>query len=173
MSKKDKVSNERKNLHRLAGEFLVASRLTQRGYMVALQWGTTIGYDILVFDKQKHVAYLEVKASASNSRSWALQKKYASPRDDAIPPDRRFVCCVDLAVKDEEPNVYVFPAKVVAEGLHYFFSDKFPDSPTYHLSLDRKPQGKTKDPGVKTVGEYIDAESWLERYDKLGIEKTV
>ena len=46
-----KVSNERKNLSRLAGEFLVASRLTQRGYMVALQWGTTIGYDILVFDK--------------------------------------------------------------------------------------------------------------------------
>jgi hypothetical protein len=30
-----------------------------------------------------------------------------------------------------------------------------------------------KDPGVKTVGQYIDAESWLERYDKLGIEKTV
>src|SRR5437667_11336142 len=80
MGKKDKVSNERKNLHRLAGEFLVASRLTQRRYMVALQWGTTIGYDILVFDKQKNVAYLEVKSSASNSRRWVLQKKYASPR---------------------------------------------------------------------------------------------
>ena len=48
-----------------------------------------------------------------------------------------------------------------------------PNSPGYHLSLDFKPQGKTKDPGVKTVGQYIDAESWLERYDKLGIEKTV
>ncbi|MBW7657657.1 hypothetical protein K1I42_10195 [Hydrogenophilus thermoluteolus] len=44
-----RVSNEKKNLNRLAGEFLVASRLTQRGYMVTLQWGTTIGYDILVF----------------------------------------------------------------------------------------------------------------------------
>ncbi|HKC01386.1 MAG TPA: hypothetical protein VKD23_21560 [Terriglobales bacterium] len=48
---KSKVRNEKKNLSRLAGEFLVASRLTQRGYMVALQWGTTIGYDILIFDK--------------------------------------------------------------------------------------------------------------------------
>jgi len=52
----EKVSNERKNLSRLAGEFLVASRLTQRGYMVSLQWGTTIGYDLLVFDKEGNVA---------------------------------------------------------------------------------------------------------------------
>jgi hypothetical protein len=170
MSKKAKVSNERKNLHRLAGEFLVASRLTQRGYMVALQWGTTIGYDILVFDKKKHVAYLEVKSSASNSRRWVLQKKYASPRDDAIPADRRFVCCVDLAVTNCEPKAYLFPADVVAKGLNYFFSGKFPNSSSYHLSLDFKPQGKTKVPGVETVGEYINAESWLERYDRLGVE---
>ena len=53
-----RVSNEQKNLNRLAGEFLVASRLTQRGYMVTLQWGTTIGYDILVFDKAGNVAFL-------------------------------------------------------------------------------------------------------------------
>ncbi|HEV7373574.1 MAG TPA: DUF3883 domain-containing protein [Pyrinomonadaceae bacterium] len=108
MAKKEKVSNERKNLHRLAGEFLVASRLTQRGYMVTLQWGTAIGYDILVFDKRGHVAFLEVKSSASNSRRWVLQKKYASPRKDAIPLDRRFVCCVDLAIIGREPNVLSF-----------------------------------------------------------------
>ena len=56
-----KVTTEKKNLNRLAGEFLVASRLTQRGYMVALQWGTTIGYDILVFDKAGNTAFLEIK----------------------------------------------------------------------------------------------------------------
>jgi hypothetical protein len=167
MGKKAKVSNEKKNLHRLAGEFLVASRLTQRGYMVALQWGTTIGYDILVFDKQENVTYLEVKSSASNSRRWMLQKKYASPRDDSIPPERRFVCCVDLAVTNCEPHVYVFPAVKVAAGLQYFFSGKFPNSPSF--SLDYKPQGKTKVPDVKTVGEHIDAEAWLERYDALGV----
>jgi hypothetical protein len=170
MAKKDKVSNERKNLHRLAGEFLVASRLTQRGYMVTLQWGTAIGYDILVFDKQGHVAFLEVKSSASYSRRWVLQKKYAHPEDDAIPLDRRFVCCVDLSVIGREPDVYIFPAKVVAGGLHYFFSGKFPNSSSYHLSLDFKPQRKTKEAGIKTVGEYIDAQKWLERYDALGIE---
>lgn len=56
-----RVSNEKKNLNRLVDEFLVASRLTQRGYMVTLQWGTTIGYDILMFDKAGHAAFLEAK----------------------------------------------------------------------------------------------------------------
>jgi hypothetical protein len=143
MAKKDKVPNERRNLHRLAGEFFVASRLTRRGYMVTLQWDTAIGYDILVFDKQGHVACLEVKSSASKSRRWVLQKKYASPREDATSPERCFACCVDLAVAKREPDAYVFPAKVVADGLHYIFSGKFPNRPSYHLSLDYKPQGKT------------------------------
>ena len=63
-----------------------------------------------------------------------------------------------------------FPQDVVAKGLHYFFSGKFPNSSSYHLSLDFKPQGKTKVSGVETVGEHINAESWLERYDRLGVE---
>jgi hypothetical protein len=169
----DKVSNERKNLHRLAGEFLVASRLTQRGYMVTLQWGTAIGYDILVFDKLGHVAFLEVKSSAAYFRRWILQKKYASPEEDAIPLNRRFICCVNLALTGQEPDVYVFPASIVSKGLHYFFTSKFPKSLSYHLSLDFKPQGKTKLHDVKTVGEYIDADSYLDRYDVLGVEPVV
>jgi hypothetical protein len=72
-----KVSNERKNLHRLAGEFLVASRLSQRGYMTALQWGNVISYDMLVFDKLGQSAFLEVKASA---RTRAVGSSKASTR---------------------------------------------------------------------------------------------
>ncbi|MHB8629889.1 MAG: protein NO VEIN domain-containing protein [Aggregatilineales bacterium] len=34
--------------------------------MVALQWGTTIGYDILAFEKQGKVAYIEVKSTMSS-----------------------------------------------------------------------------------------------------------
>ena len=102
-----------------------------------------------------------------------LQKKYASPRNDAISPECRFVSCVDLAIAGREPGVYVFPGRVVADGLHYFFSGKFPNSSSYHLSLDYKPQGKTKAPDVKTVGEYIEARSYLERYEALGIEPVV
>jgi hypothetical protein len=98
-----------------------------------------------------------------------LQKKYATPRDDAIPAERRFVCCVDLTVVNGEPNVYVFPAAKVSAGLNYFFSGRFPKSSSYHLSLDFKPQGKTKLPEVKRVGEYIDSESFLEQYDLLGV----
>ena len=165
---KSKVTNEKKNLSRLAGEFLVASRLTQQGYMVTLQWGTTIGYDILVFDKAGQVAFLEVKSTASNRRRWVLQKKYADPRNDAIPADRRFVCCVDLTV-GASPEVYVFPAGVVADGLHYFFGNRFPKSPSYHLSLDFKPQGRTREPGVQTVGQHLQAEKFLDAYDALGV----
>jgi hypothetical protein len=168
--RKAKVSNEKKNLHRLAGEFLVASRLTQRGFMITLQWGNTISYDILVFDKKGRVAFLEVKATASNPRRWVLQKKYASPRSDSIPLERRFVCCVDLAVRHGEPAIYVFPAATVAKGLHYYFNGRFPRSNSYHLSLDFKPQGRTKLPAVKTVGEHISAETYLENYEQLGVD---
>ncbi|HEY1861384.1 MAG TPA: hypothetical protein VGG61_13575 [Gemmataceae bacterium] len=167
---KQKVSNEKKNLNRLAGEFLVASRLTHRGYMITLQWGTTISYDILVFDKKGHVAFLEVKSTASHARRWVLQKKYANPQSDSIPLERRFVCCVDLTNRQREPRVYVFPASVVASGLHYYFNSRFPNSDSYHLSLDFKPQGRTKLPGVLSVGEHIDSESYMEKYEALGVE---
>ena len=169
--RKARVSNERKNLHRLAGEFLVASRLAQRGYMITLQWGTTVSYDILVFDKQGKVAFIEVKSAAANSRRWMLQRKYAEPGKDAIPLAKRFVCCVDLSVTGREPDVYIFPAEVVAKGLHYYFNSRFPSSPSYHLSLDFKPQGKTKDPTVRTVGEYIRANDYLDDYQGLPVDR--
>lgn len=167
-TKKRRVSNERKNLNRLAGEFLVASRLTQRGYMVSLQWGTAISYDILAFDKQGNVAFIEVKSTASYPRRWVLQSKYAHPRNDAIPLEKRFVCCADISSKESEPTVYVFPASVVAKGLHYYFNSKFPNSTSYHLSLSFKPQGKSKS-DVQTVGEFIDAPKYLEAFGALGL----
>jgi hypothetical protein len=128
MTSADRVSNEKKNLNRLAGEFLVASRLTQRGYMVTLQWGTTISYDILAFDKHGNVAFIEVKSTASYPRRWVLQSKYANPQTDTIPLERRFVCCVDISSKEREPSVLVFPASVVAAGLRYYFNSRFANS---------------------------------------------
>jgi len=169
MASGDRVSNEKKNLNRLAGEFLVASRLTHRGYMVTLQWGTTISYDILAFDKLGKVAFLEVKSTASYRRRWVLQSKYANPREDAIPLERRFVCCVDLSDKEREPSVHVFPASVVASGLHYYFNSRFPQSASYHLSLDFKPQGQSKQ-DAKTVGEFIGEREFLENFGSLGLK---
>ena len=168
MATADRVSNERKNLNRLSGEFLVASRLTQRGYMITLQWGNTISYDILAFDKQGRVAFIEVKSTASYPRRWVLQSKYANPRTDAIPLERRFVCCVDISSREHEPSVHVFPASTVASGLHYYFSSKFPNSDSYHLSFDFKPQGQSKQ-DVKTVGQFIEEEKYLENFSILGI----
>jgi hypothetical protein len=166
MTSADRVSNEKKNLNRLAGEFLVASRLTQRGYMVTLQWGNTISYDILAFDKQGKVAFIEVKSTASYPRRWVLQSKYASPGTDAIPLETRFVCCVDISSKEHEPSIHVFPASIVASGLHYYFNSKFPNSASYHLSLDFKPQGQSKQ-DVKTVGQFIEEEKYLESFSSL------
>lgn len=165
----DKVSNEKKNLNRLAGEFLVASRLTQRGYMVTLQWGNTISYDILVFDKVGRVAFLEVKSTASYRRRWILQAKYAQPENDSIPRARRFVCCVDLTVSLSAPHIYVFPAPLVAEGLRYFYAGGFSKSPSYMLALNAKPRGRAKEVGVATVGEYIEAEKYLDRFELLNV----
>jgi hypothetical protein len=78
------------------------------------------------------------------------------------------VCCADISSSTHEPEVYVFPAKVVADGLHYYFSSKFPNSDSYHLSLNFRPQGKTKT-SAQTVGEFINAESYRERFDILGL----
>lgn len=137
--------------------------------MVTLQWGTSIGYDILVFDKAGNVAFLEVKSSASHPRAWILQSKYASPETDNIPLSRRFICCVDLASKASTPEVYVFPAEIVAKGLHYYFNSKFPKSSSYHLSLNCKPQGRTKEVQTQTVGEFIEADKFIDNYSTLGI----
>ena len=163
-----RISNERKNLTRLAGEFLVASRLTQRGYMVSLQWGTTIGYDILVFDKEGKVAFIEVKSSASHEQRWPLQKKYAHPREDKIPADRRFVCCVDMTDKEKEPVVYVFPAKIVADALHYLYAGRFSRSPTYRLDLNGKPRGTGQTP-AKTLSEQMHMSKYVDAYSGLGV----
>ena len=164
-----KVSNEKKNLNRLAGEFLVASRLTQRGYMVTLQWGATISYDILVFDKNGNVAFVEVKSTASYPHRWILQKKYAHPEKDSIPISQRFICCVDLTVTPKEPFVYVFPAEIVAKGLDYFYGGKYSKSDSYMFALDRKPRGRTKEKDAKTVGEYINADKYLECFDSFRV----
>lgn len=171
-----KVSNERKNLTRLAGEFLVASKLTQQGYMVALQWGTTIGYDILVFDKAGNLAYLEVKSSASQSKTWILQKKYASPKSEKIPIEKRFLCCVDFSNKNKEPDIYVFPLSVVRKALDYIFRKKFPLSKSYQLNLKRKPQKYLKDGSnepVLTVGQMIKAEFYLNNFDLIKVNKVI
>jgi hypothetical protein len=140
--------------------------------MVTLQWGSTISYDILAFDKQGKVAFIEVKSTATYPRRWVLQSKYANPRVDSIPVDKRFVCCVDISSKEHEPTVHVFPAPVVAAGLHYYFNSKFPNSDSYHLSLDFKPQGQSQQQ-VKTVGQFIEAEKYLEDFSSLGLTPVV
>lgn len=166
----EKISNEQKNLIRLAGEFLVASLLTQRGYMIGLQWGTTISYDILVFDKTGRVAYVEVKTSASHASKWLLQKKYAWPEKDKIDEKQRFVACVDLSPKEREPDVYVFPCRTVAIGLAYVYDGKFSRSSSFALPLNARPRGKSRNTEAATLGEHIDAKSYLEKYEILGIE---
>jgi hypothetical protein len=148
----------------------VASRLAQRGYLIALQWGNTVSYDILAFDKRGNVAYIEVKTTASYPRRWVLQSKYASPEQDPIPLEKRFVCCVDISSKDVEPCVHLFPAAVVARGLHYYFNSRFPNSTSYHLSLDFRPQGQSRQ-DVKTVGSYIESSTYLEAFDSLGLAR--
>jgi hypothetical protein len=106
---------------------------------------------------------------ASHPQRWLLQAKYARPEADSIPLARRFVCCVDLTISKAAPSVYVFPAQVVANGLHYFYAKGFSASPSYMLALDAKPRGRTQESSVTTVGEFIEAPKYLDRFDLLGI----
>jgi hypothetical protein len=76
-------------------------------------------------------------------------------------------------VAGKEPDVYVFPCEVVAEGMRYFFSGHYPNSTSFHLSLDFKPQGRTKEKDVPTVGQHINANSYKEIFDGLGVKPTV
>lgn len=48
--------------------------------MVTPQWGTIIGYDILVYDKAGSLAFREVKSSARYAGRWILQKKKPCPQ---------------------------------------------------------------------------------------------
>lgn len=171
MAKHVRVTNERKNLNRLAGEFLVASRLAQHGYMISLQWGTTIGYDILAFDKKGNVAFIEVKTTASHPGKWLLQKKFADRRADEIPSQKRFVCCVDLTRSNRDPEIFLFPASVVADGIHYFYGSVFSKSPSFNLSLDATPRRGTD--RTKTVREFINADKYLHSYEALNIERVI
>jgi hypothetical protein len=68
-----------------------------------------------------------------------------------------------------EPNVYVFPAEVVATALHYFYAKGFSESESYMLALGVRPRGRTKDANANTVGEFIGAQGYLESYDALGV----
>jgi hypothetical protein len=138
--------------------------------MVALQWGTTIGYDILVFDKAHHVAYVEVKATASHSRKWLLEKKYTKPSEDAIDADQRFICCVDLTPRDSEPDVFVLPARVVADGFNYSYNKRFSRSPSFEFALNSKPGHHTRDENFLTAGEHIESNKYVGRFDVLGVK---
>jgi hypothetical protein len=169
-----KVSNEKKNLSRIAGEFLVASRLAQNGYMVALQWGTAIGYDILAFDQYGATAFIEVKTTASHPGAWVLQARFRNEeRDEAAANGRRFVACVDLATPGPHPIIYLFPVSIVRRGLHYFYGGHFPNSRSFMLALNRRPRGRSREPSCLTVGEQMDAQVYIDRYDRLGLGRII
>jgi hypothetical protein len=77
-------------------------------------------------------------------------------------------------VSKPAPQVYVFPAKVVEEGLRYFYEKSgFSNSPSYMLALKAKPRGRTKEAKVKTVGELIEASTYLDRFELLGVSTVV
>jgi hypothetical protein len=93
-----KVSYEKKNLNRLAGEFLVASRLTQRSYMITLQWGNTTSYDILVFDKKGKRCLFGSQIVGLVHKAMGAPKEVCKPRNRPDPVGkaicvlRRFSC---------------------------------------------------------------------------------
>jgi hypothetical protein len=96
--------------------------------------------------------------------SLGASKQVRQTPDDAILLYKRFIRCVNLAVVGREPEVYLFPAALVAKGLRYFKSG-FLAVRAITQSLDLKPQGKTKDASTPTINNmHLDAAAYLENY---------
>lgn len=75
---------------------------------------------------------------------------------------------VDAVCRQTHPPTFTLSR--IRNGILVGASRRFPNSDSYHLSLDFKPQGRTKEDNVQTVGAFIGAERYLDAYSALGIQ---
>ena len=119
-----RVSNEQKNLNRLAGKFSL-----RHGLHNAASWSRFNGVRpsamTLVFDKGGNVAFLEVKSSAKYSRRRYSTEKTPRPKKtlSLLAP----ISAVSISNGELAADVLSFPAAVVAKAAHYFFRQQVPE----------------------------------------------
>ena len=67
------------------------------------------------------------------------------------------------------PEIYVFPASIVASGLRYFYGGRFSKSSSYMFVLDLSLRGSGRNLSVPTVSQYIGAYKYIDNYLSLGM----
>jgi len=154
----------------IAGEFLVAYKLSEMGLATAPTLKNTKKIDLLVSDGT-HAKMVQVKTTDGKKTDWpcGLPKKAL--------PDLVYVFVVLNSVTGEPPEFYVVPSADVKKIMN-FIDRKYQ---TIHIKENGKPftgKGVTKfalfDAGRRSNNTYIDkrhpASAYKDRWDLLGLK---
>jgi len=153
---KKKKSNGDNILIGVAGEYLVAGELSQRGYIASITMRNTRGIDILASnrDATKSVG-IQVKSTKHNdAHSWILNEKA-----EKYYADNLFYIFVNLKKENQRPDFFIIPSKVVAKQIEKEYAEwlKIPN----RSGLEHRPT---------TMRKFFDREGiYLENWDILNL----
>jgi len=139
----------------VSGEYFVAAELSRLGYIVSITLRNTRGIDILVSNlSATRQIGIQVKTNQGSKPEWVLSEKAEN-----FYADNLFYVFVNLKSRDELPDFYVVPSRVVA--------DYIKDSHRQWLITPGKKGQSHKDNPVRKFrdkkGQY------LNRWDLLGL----
>ena len=146
-----------KNSIALAGEFLVLSRLSLKGYIATLTLGHTKGVDILLTNPETGKLFkLEVKTttnSPTKSKHYGLNIEWQmNIKHEDIKDENLFYCFVQLERgMPDNPRFFIVPSATVAkyvkeDDVYYFTYEhrkpvKHTDMRLFRIGLDDKSRG--------------------------------
>lgn len=139
----------------VSGEYFVAAELSRLGYIASITLRNTRGIDILVSNlSATRQIGIQVKTNQGSKPEWVLSEKAES-----FYADNLFYVFVNLKSRDELPDFYVVPSRVVA--------DYIKDSHRQWLNTPGKKGQAHKDNPVR---KFRDEErQYLNRWDLLGL----
>lgn len=95
----------------VSGEYFVAAELSRRGYVASITLRNTKGIDILASNQDaSKSAGIQVKTNHGKRNLWILNQKAENYSEKDL-----FYVFVNLKGKNERPDFYVVPSKVVAK----------------------------------------------------------
>ena len=139
----------------VSGEYFVAGELSRLGYIASITLRNTRGIDILVSNSiaTKQIG-IQVKTSQGRKPEWVLNEKAEN-----FYADHLFYVFVNLKGKEERPDFYIVPSKVVANHIR-----------TNHRQWLETPGKKGQAHKENPVRKFRDKEKqFLGRWELLGL----
>lgn len=139
----------------VAGEYFVAAELSRLGYIASVTLRNTRGIDILVSNASAtRQIGIQVKTNQGSKPEWVL-----SAKAEDFYADNLFYVFVNLKGREERPDFYIVPSKVVADSIRESHR-QWLDTP------GKKGQAHRDNP----VRKFRDEEKqYLNRWDLLGL----